>query len=104
MEMKAGRLGGLLLFGVLVLGMIGQHHSTSETTTPAQAETTVSKSKEEVFDERAVKAATNLLAKSSMRETTDHIRAAAMIAIYRQHCALGKERLSQRSVSRAGSV
>jgi len=23
--MKAGRLGGLLLFGVLVLGMIGQH-------------------------------------------------------------------------------
>lgn len=32
-----------------------------------------------------------MLAKSSLRETTDHIRAAAMIAIYRQHCALGKE-------------
>jgi hypothetical protein len=88
--MKAGRVGGLLLFGLLIVGAIGSHSSPqSSTSTDVAAEPQVTA--EEAFDERARKAATDLLAHSSLREVHDHILAAAFITLYKQHCALGKK-------------
>lgn len=89
MESTVKRLLGLLLLGILILGAIGRHPSNTSSTTTVVAQSNTAS--EQTFDERARGAATRLFANASLRETQDHIRAAAMVTLYRQHCALKKE-------------